>query len=213
MANISDSQNKKLRKLSNYCDVCGKGFINNDKYLCHISNVHITCNEENCNYSAPKEIMYYHKLKHINNNDGYNITESIEEIGKWLNCRRIKFPRSNSSNRDDSFYGYDLNEIHIRDKIQIPCTQVSALEHYIRSNMNKHELFKNLDKSKGNNNQRNERLPSSNRKRKRATTNRGGNIKPLLFKLFENEIFIYEKKIVLSINYILNSSLYRKYLN
>lgn len=207
-------QNNKFRKLDNYCDACGKGFINHDKYMSHILNSHITCNEENCEYSAPKEIMYYHQLKHINNKDGHSITESVEETEKWLNCRRIKFPRSNLPIKNCVLKNHGLNDTCLCDKNKIQNNRISALEHYIRINMSKHESSKNIDKS--NHRSKDDNKFSSNlllcRKKKKTIKEKNKISKPLLFRLFENEIYIYEKKIISSISYIINSSLYRKHL-
>lgn len=213
MLENNNSQSNKFRKLDNYCNVCGKGFINHDKYICHISNFHVTCSEENCNYSAPKEMMYYHQLKHINDNNGHSIIESVEETEKWLNCRRMKFPRSNPINKC-AFESHYFNDTGFYNKNEIQNTRISALEHYIRINMNKQEPSKNTDESnkptESNDKSSSNTLPC---KRKKYIKERKKNPKPLLFRLFENEIYIYEKKIILSINYIINSSSYYKHLN
>ncbi|OII74250.1 uncharacterized protein cubi_01094 [Cryptosporidium ubiquitum] len=202
-------RNRKIRKLDNYCNVCGKGFINHDKYTCHILYSHITCNEENCDYSAPKEIMYYHKLKHINNNEGNSITESAEEIEKWLICRKMRFPKSNCSIKSDLLKSKDSNETQLDNgKKKIKDTQISALEHYIRMNMTQqapsiHNVKLNKFSNKKNYNC-NTNIKVRTNKKKIFQENKKVP-KSLLFRLFENEICIYERKMISAINYILKS--------
>lgn len=202
-------QSQKITKLDNYCSVCGKGFINPEKYTCHILYSHVSCNEENCNYSAPKEIMYYHKLKHINNNEGNSITESVEEIEKWLSCRKIKFPRSGHLVNDDLFKNQDSNEIKLDNDKKIKNSQVSALERYIRmkiaqqvpSTSNKKSIKLSNKKRDCNSNSK---MRTIGNKKKIFRENKKIP-KSLLFRLFENEICLYEKKMISAINYIIRN--------
>ncbi|KAK9173595.1 hypothetical protein CmeUKMEL1_11795 [Cryptosporidium meleagridis] len=202
------STNQKTRKLDNYCNVCGKGFINNEKHAQHILNFHVTCSEENCNYSAPKEIMHFHKLKHITNNEGNSITESIEEIEKWLICRKMKFPKSVCL-KNHSIKSQGSNEIlQDNDKKKCQSTQISALEHYIRINMNNQIPFSHSEKlnkflNKNNiNYNSNFKLRKNNMYGKALQENKKIQ-KSLLFKLFRSEIHIYEKKMISAINHII----------
>ncbi|KAH8583833.1 interacting like [Cryptosporidium sp. chipmunk genotype I] len=201
------SKHQKTRKLDNYCNVCEKGFINHEKYAYHILNFHVACDEENCNYSAPKEIMYYHRLKHINNNEGNSIIESTEEIERWLIRRKMKYPRSEYSKKNYSFKSQDSNEIMLDEK-KFQDTGISALEHYIRINMNNQTSLihnakpnKFLNKKNCNSNLNVRKIKMN----ERAFQENKRIHKSLLFRIFENEICMYERKMIFAINYIIKS--------
>ncbi|TRY52564.1 Uncharacterized protein CTYZ_00003004 [Cryptosporidium tyzzeri] len=217
MKKNNKSTDQKIRKLDNYCNVCEKGFINNEKHVQHILNFHVTCSEENCNYSAPKEIMHYHKLKHINNNEGNSITESIEEIEKWLICRKMKFPRSVCS-KNHSIKSQDSNEILQDNKKKCQSTQISALEHYIRINMSNQLPFSRSKKLSKPLNKKNINYNSNLKVRKNkmygeALPENKKIQKSLLFRLFKSEIHMYEKKMISAINHIIERSHFKNLLN
>ncbi|OLQ17167.1 hypothetical protein ChUKH1_15830 [Cryptosporidium hominis] len=155
--------------------------------------------------------MHYHKLKHINNNEGNSITESIEEIEKWLICRKMKFPRSVCS-KNHLIKSQDSNEI-LQDNNKKKCqsTQISALEHYIRINMSNQLPFscsKKLNKplNKKNNNYNSNFKVRKNKMYGKALPENKKIQKSLLFRLFKSEIHIYEKKMISAINHIIERS-------
>ncbi|EAN31500.1 Zinc-finger of C2H2 type family protein [Theileria parva strain Muguga] len=142
------------------CDVCNVYFNNEKQLLDHINDLHITCNYENCNFSAPLSILEIHKLKHVKNEEGKTI-DSKDEIKKWINSRIKNFPKHNSSdsttidltsqenkgkifnspskdniiNKDGIVSKEELNNGEINGKGP-ELEEMSILERYLRSKMN-----------------------------------------------------------------------------
>ncbi|KAL7068687.1 hypothetical protein ACR3K2_08460 [Cryptosporidium serpentis] len=131
--NIKRPKNK--NKLNNYCNVCDKGFISLEKYNSHVEEDHIICDEKNCNYSAPLEILQYHKLKHIKNTKGQSIVDSPEEVSKWIEARRLLYPCFNSRNNTVivANEGKIAPIIHSNVENKNQLKAMSALERLLRS--------------------------------------------------------------------------------
>ena len=139
-------RNKDTRKLDNYCNICEKGFVNEEKYKFHIYSTHITCEVDGCNYSAPKEIMHFHKMKHIKNSQGKSIIDSAEDIEKWLNSRKAKYPRtSNNTQQGYSVVkGVNSEKFNNTTHSEIRAFKnMSALECFIRKSMQERNLNAN----------------------------------------------------------------------
>ncbi|OII76534.1 hypothetical protein cand_000550 [Cryptosporidium andersoni] len=132
--NIKRPKDKNKNKL-NYCNVCDKGFISLEKYNSHVEEDHIICNEKNCNYSAPLEILQYHKLKHIKNAKGQSIVDSPEEVSKWVEARKLLYPYSSSRNNTVivSTEGKMVPIVHSNVENKNQLKTMSALERLLRS--------------------------------------------------------------------------------
>ncbi|CDR95255.1 hypothetical protein, conserved [Babesia bigemina] len=74
------------------CDICNMSFKTSAELADHVDGMHVHCEVEGCGYSAPVDLMSVHALKHVKNQQGEYILESVDETRKWINNRRIRHP-------------------------------------------------------------------------------------------------------------------------
>ncbi|XP_078490352.1 zinc finger protein [Ciona intestinalis] len=76
-----------------FCDVCDRGFKNEEKKLEHYSQ-HVTCKEPGCNFEAHFKLVEIHR-RNLHGSNGRRIKlETPEDVQKWREERRKNFPTS-----------------------------------------------------------------------------------------------------------------------
>ncbi|GFE54703.1 nuclear fragile X mental retardation-interacting protein 1 [Babesia ovis] len=84
--NITSSDNKVT------CEACNMYFRTFTELSEHVEEMHVRCEVEGCDYSAPVDLMSVHALKHVKNHNGEYVLESADEIRKWVANRRNRHP-------------------------------------------------------------------------------------------------------------------------
>ncbi|AFZ80955.1 hypothetical protein BEWA_003630 [Theileria equi strain WA] len=84
------------------CLFCNLTFKNKTEHDDHIQESHVECEHEGCNYSAPLDIMEVHRLKHIKNENGESILDSVEETRRWIRNRKRRHPSRRKRDEDVS---------------------------------------------------------------------------------------------------------------
>ncbi|GBE61529.1 nuclear fragile X mental retardation-interacting 1 [Babesia ovata] len=74
------------------CEICNLTFNNSAELADHVDGMHVHCEVEGCGYSAPVDLMSVHALKHVKNQQGEYVLESVDETRKWINNRRNRHP-------------------------------------------------------------------------------------------------------------------------
>ncbi|XP_033121764.1 nuclear fragile X mental retardation-interacting protein 1-like isoform X2 [Anneissia japonica] len=81
-----------INKFDFFCDMCDRGFKSDETYQEHLRS-HVKCDVKGCKFEGAFKIVKQHKkMQHASNSKPIGSLETPEEVEKWRQERRKKYP-------------------------------------------------------------------------------------------------------------------------
>eukprot|EP00918_Siedleckia_nematoides_P005087 GHVU01011254.1.p1 GENE.GHVU01011254.1~~GHVU01011254.1.p1 ORF type:complete len:652 (+),score=114.13 GHVU01011254.1:366-2321(+) len=84
------------------CLVCDREFRTEQQLQGHREQVHHKCDEPECSFEGPFEMLEAHKMSHILTKDGDPVLANEAEMAKWVSDRKARFPTRHAIEKEKS---------------------------------------------------------------------------------------------------------------